>query len=188
MPPRSDQQTVSDQPQRNSGVAPLFWLCLFASAALYAPCALASRIVTWAELQQKYDRNQAELVDIQQQVRHLQRVADALEKDPAFAAQLARAELGAAPAGTRVITLPRELANDPRIPPAVQAIEKPRTPWYLPAMRRLAADSTLRRNLLLAAAGIFLFGFLVFRDGVFAAPHGVLRTIFGRYIRKEYER
>lgn len=182
MPDRPDNTAVADEPQRSS-VAPLFWLCLLVSAALYAPCALASRVVAWAELQQKHDRNQAELIGVQQQVQHLQRVADALEADPAFAAQLARVELGAAPAGTRVISLPPELANDPRDPPPAPAITPPRTPWYLPPMQRVAADGALRRNMLLTAAGVFLFGFLVFRDGAFAGPKGALRFVFGRYLR-----
>lgn len=182
MPPESDSTA---RPQRTSRVAPLFWLCLLVSAALYAPCALASRVVAWAELREKYDENQADLVGVQQQVQHLQRVANALEADPAFAAQLARVELGAAQPGTRVIALPAELANDPRIPPSVPAVEPPRTPWYLPLMQRVAADHALRRNLLCTAAGVFLFGFLVFRDGAFAAPNGALRAVFGRYLRDE---
>lgn len=181
--PAQQDNPAAEQPQRASRIAPLFWLCLIVSAALYAPCALASRVVAWAQLQQKHDRNQAELVAAQQQVQHLLRVADALEADPAFAAQLARVELGAAPAGTRVIALPAELANDPRIPPPAPAIAPPRSPWYLPLMQRIATDSSLRRNMLLTAAGVFLFGFLVFRDGAFATPKGALRVIFGRYLR-----
>jgi hypothetical protein len=186
MPARIDDAPIADEPQR-SVAAPLFWACLLFSVALYAPCVLAGRVVAWADLQQQYDRNQAELIGVQRQVRHLQRVADALEADPGFAAQLARVELGAAPAGARVIALPPELANDPRVPPPVEAIEPPRAPWYLSIMQRLAGDSALRRNLLLAAAGVFLFGFLVFRDGAFAAPRGLLRVVFGRYLRKETE-
>jgi hypothetical protein len=185
--PAQPDNPEAEQSQRASRVAPLFWLCLLVSAALYAPCALASRVVAWAELQQKHDRNQVELIAAQQQVQHLQRVGDALEADPAFAAQLARVELGAAPAGTRVIALPRELASDPRIPPPARAITPPRSPWYLPFMRRIASDSALRRNMLLTAAAVFLFGFLVFRDGAFAVPRGVLRTVFGRYLRDEKE-
>jgi hypothetical protein len=183
--PAQPDNPAADQSQRGSRIAPLFWVCLLISAALYAPCALASRVVAWAELQQRHDRNQAELIAAQQQVQHLQRVGDALEADPAFAAQLARVELGAAPAGTRVISLPPELANDPRIPPPASAVTPPRAPWYLPLMRRIASDGALRRNMLLTAAGVFLFGFLVFRDGVFAVPRGVLRTLFGRYLREE---
>lgn len=182
MPPPTD--TIG-QPQHASRAAPLFWLCLLGSAALYAPCALASRVVAWVEQRQKYERNQAELVGVQRQVQHLQRVAGALEADPEFAAQLARAELGGARVGTRVVELPAELAIDPRLPPPAQLIEVSAAPWYLPWLRRLAADESLRRRLLLASAGLFLFGFLVFRDGAFALPRGILRTVFGRYLRDE---
>ena len=87
--PAQPDNPAADQSQRSSRISPLFWVCLLISAALYAPCALASRVVAWAQLQQKHDRNQAELIAAQQEVQHLQRVGDALEADPVFAAQLA---------------------------------------------------------------------------------------------------
>lgn len=178
---------TTDQQRPDTAAAPLFWLCLVIAAALYAPCVLADRIVAWSELQRKHQSNQASLIAAQQQVLHLQRVADALESDPEFAAQLARADLGAAPDGATVIDLPPEFNHDPRRLPSAAAIEPPIDPWYLPPMRWIAADANLRRNLLLAAAGVFLFGFLVFREGAWSAPRGLLRTVFGRYIREEYE-
>lgn len=191
MPPPS---VTPGQPPRGS-TAPLFWACLAIAAVLYAPCVLAGRIVAWSDLQQKYLRNQADLVASQQHVQHLQRVASALETDPEFAAQVARTEFGAAPAGTQVIPLPAELNNDPRIPPPPTPAEPPDEPWYVPTLRLIAADPPLRRNLLIAAAAVFLFGFLVFRDrppvsaggGGPSPPHGIVRTLFGRYLRDNVE-
>jgi hypothetical protein len=184
-----------DPQQRGSPAAPLFWACLIIAAALYAPCALAGRIVAWSDLQRRYQHRQSELIAAQQQVQHLQRVADALQTDPAFAGQLARADLGAVPEGTTAIELPPELNRDPRIPPAAAAVEPPVDPWYLPLLRRIATDAALRRRLLLAAAGVFLFGFLVFRDppavstagGEPSPPRGIVRTVFGRYLRNDEE-
>lgn len=181
---RTTSAPDSDQPA-GAVAAPLFWACLIIAAALYAPCVLADRIVLWSELHRKHQSNQASLIAAQQQVQHLQRVADALESDPEFAAQLARADLGAAPDGATVIELPPELSRDPRRLPRATPIDPPFDPWYLPPMRWIAADASLRRNLLLAAAGVFLFGFLVFREGAWSAPRGLLRTVFGRYIREE---
>jgi cell division protein FtsB len=185
---RSAPANVEQEP--GSGAAPLFWVCLVVAAALYAPCVLAGRIVAWSDLQRSYQANQAALVAAQQQVQHLQRVADALESDPEFAKTLARAALKAAPEGTTVIDLPPELNRDPRLPQTAPALEPPVDPWYLPFLRRVAADAKLRRNLLLAAAGVFLFGFLVFRERTPGAatadqraPRGLLRTLFGRYLR-----
>lgn len=193
MPTRRPTPTAAETPESAAATAPLFWACLAIAAALYAPCVLAGRIVTWSDLQQKYLRNQAELVASQQQVQHLQRVARALETDPEFAAQVARTELGAAPADTQVIPLPAELNHDPRIPPAPLAAEPPAEPWYVPTLRLIAADPNLRRNLMIAAAAAFLFGFLVFRErppvsaggGGPSPPRGIVRTLFGRYIRDE---
>ena len=193
MPAQRPVPATEQEP--GSGAAPLFWVCLIVAAALYAPCVLAGRIVAWSELQQTYQHNQAMLIAEQQRVQHLQRVADALETDPAFAKRIARAELRAAQPGTTVIGLPPELNRDPRIPLAETAIAPPVEPWHLPFFRRIAADVKLRRNLLLAAAGVFLFGFLVFRERApsAAAPgqpaaHGLLRTVFRRYLRDEVRR
>ncbi|MFO1091894.1 MAG: hypothetical protein U0992_01085 [Planctomycetaceae bacterium] len=186
----------AEAPPRGSPTAPLFWICLLVAAGLYAPCVLAGRFVAWRELQYRHLRNQAELVGIQQDLRHLQRVADALEQDPEFAGRVARAELGAAPSRTRVIALPPELNGDPREPPARADIAPPKDDWYMPTLRRIAGDAALRRNLLCAAAGIFLLGFLLFRETTpktapaapLAARGGAWRTIFGRYLRDADER
>ncbi|MBL8851037.1 MAG: hypothetical protein JNG89_15265 [Planctomycetaceae bacterium] len=188
---------VPADPPRGSRAAPLFWACLLIAAALYAPCVLANRIVNWSDLQQKYLRNQANLLDAQQQVHHLQQVADALETDPEFAAQVARAELGAAPASmhSQAIALPQELSSDPRMPPGALLTELPREAWYIPALRTIASDAPLRRNLLIAAAAVFLFGFLVFRESPAAGdtntprtqPPRLARTLFGRYLRDSDE-
>lgn len=192
--PSQRSTSASEDTVRGSAAAPLFWVCLIVAAALYAPCVLADRIVAWSELQRKYERNQVELIASQRHVQQLQRVADALESDPAFARSIARADLGATPTGTTAIDLPEELNHDPRVLPAAAAIELPVDPWYLPLMRRIASDARLRRNLLLAAAGVFLFGFLVFREKAHtpaasangqSRPTGLLRTVFGRYIRDE---
>lgn len=187
---RSSPTSKSEPPARGASAAPLFWMCLIAAVALYAPCVLAGRFVAWWELQHRYLRNQGELVAAQHQIRHLQRVADALEQDPDFAAQVARAELGAAPSRTHVIPLPPELNSDPRIPPDPANVEPSAEAWYVPVLRRIAGDAALRRNLLCAAAGIFLLGFLAFREApqsvAHAATHssrrGARRTIFGRYL------
>ena len=171
-------------------VSLLFWLCLAIAVALYGACALAPRVVVWAELQRQSARNQAELVNLDQQVQQLARVAHALERDPTFAAELARVELDAArPGGTR-IPLPPSLGFDPRVPRAAAVVAEPLEPWYLPAARLVATDAKLRWKLLGFAAGLMLFAF-VFLQGdlsrlasIGATSRRVLRTVFGRYLRE----
>jgi hypothetical protein len=180
----------SDPSRQGSSAAPLFWICLLVAAGLYAPCVLAGRFVAWWDLQQRYLRNQAQLIAVQQQIQHLQRVSDALEHDPDFAGQVARAELGAVPSGTQVIALPAELNSDPRVLLARPEVEAPVEAWYMPVLRRISTDAALRRYLLSAAAGVFLLGFLCFREtarsgmppGASAPSRGVWRTILGRYL------
>lgn len=165
-----------------------FWPCLLAAAALYAPCVLASRVVVWTELRRDHAHRQAELVALQREVQHWQRIVDALQRDPEFAARLARAEFDAAPSGAVVFTPPAELAHDPRIPPAVDRPLPPDDPPYLPLLRRIAVDGPLRMRLLITSAALFLFGFLLLRDRTSPetpprAP--LLRRAVRRYLRAE---
>jgi cell division protein FtsB len=170
-------------------VSLLFWLCLGIAVGLYGACALAPRAVVWAELQAQSARNQTELVNLERQAQQLARVAHALERDPTFAAELARVELNAARSGRTRIPLPPSLGFDPRAPRTVKMVAVPFEPWYLPAARLLATDATLRWKLLGVAAGLMLFAF-VFLQGdlsrlasIGATSRRVLRTVFGRYLR-----
>ncbi len=169
-------------------VSLLFWFCLAVAAGLYAACVLAPRVVVWAELQAQSVRNQTELISLERQVQQLARVAHALERDPSFAAELARVELHAArPGGTR-IPLPPSLGFDPRAPRTVEVVAEPFEPWFLPAARLVATDATLRWKILGVAAALLLFAF-VFLPGdlsrlasLGATSRRVLRTVFGRYL------
>jgi hypothetical protein len=180
----------TDNAYRGGFVSLLFWLCLGIAVGLYAACALAPRVVIWAELQAQSARNQAGLVNLEHQVQQLARVTHALERDSSFAAELARVELDAArPGGTR-IPLPPSLGFDPRAPRTPEVVAEPFEPWYLPAARLVVTDARLRWKLLGIAAGLLLFAF-VFLQGdvsrlasVGATSRRVLRTVFGRYLRE----
>jgi cell division protein FtsB len=180
---------VQPDNSHNGGfVSLLFWFCLAVAAGLYAACALAPRGVVWAELRAQSDCNQAELANLERQLQQLTRIAHALERDPAFAAELARVDLGAARAGEARIPLPPSLGFDPRAPRMVEVVAGPFEPWYLPAARLLATDTKLRWKMLAIAAGLLLFAF-VFLSGdisrlasLGATSRRILRTVFGRYL------
>lgn len=176
--------TTDELTPRRTITSLLFWLCLFAAIGMYAVCALSARVVVWADLDREHRTRQAELIGRQREVRHLQRVADALETDPDFAARLARSELAASTPGAEVIPLPEELAYDPlatssEAPNAVIA-----DAWFVPLFRRVAADDVLRQRLWVGAATLLLFAFGVLHNG---ARRGLLRgagrTVFRRYVK-----
>lgn len=168
----------------------LFWLCLLNAAGLYAAIALSPRLVVWGDLQFESARRQVELVNLERQAQQLARVAAALERDPEFVAELARAELAIAKPGGTQIPLPPALGFNPRAPRAVEEVAEPTTPWYLPAARLAATDARLRWRMLGAASGLLLFAF-VFLQGdmsrlasVGATTRRVARVVFGRYSRE----
>lgn len=71
-----------------------FWCCLFSAAGLFAALALAPKLHTYRELRREYIGMQQKLVGKERQVDYLQKVADALEHDPEYAAELARIDFG----------------------------------------------------------------------------------------------
>lgn len=175
-----------DQLTPRSAIASLlFWLCLFAAVGAYGVCALSARVVAWADLDLEYRTRQAELIARQREVRHLQSVADALEKDPEFAERLAQSEFGTQTAGADVIPLPDELAYDP----LAKEIDAPQLAaadaWFVPVFRRVAADDQLRLRLWIGAAALLLFAFGVLHNGPRrACLRGAGRKIFGRYLKR----
>ncbi|REJ88069.1 MAG: hypothetical protein DWQ34_23370 [Planctomycetota bacterium] len=192
MPTRTaEHATPAPHPRGGTVVSLLFWGCLFASAILYSVWAHAPRFVEWTELNHKFQSNQAELGGLQSQLRHLQRVADALERNPDFAARVARSELDAVRPGAETIRLPQELGVDPRIPAETNVVPPPELPWYLPELRNAAENEVLRRRLVLLATCLVLVAFVFFNDGTLHllgslhSPGSFARRVFARYIRTD---
>jgi hypothetical protein len=162
----------------------LFWSCLFAAVGIYGVCALSARVVAWADLDREHRARQAELIDAQREVRHLQNVSDALERDPEFAERLARSELAMATPGAEVVALPHGLVYDPLATRADVPETAIADAWYLPVFRRVAADDALRLRLWAGAAGLLLLAFSALHNGArWGWLRGSGRRLFGRYIR-----
>lgn len=184
----SRDKTVEAPEQRGPVVALSFWLCLLVSAALYGLCALSPRIVEWATLRQRYLENQVELVGLQGQIKHLERVVDAMETDPEFAARLARSEFGGVVSNGDRVPLPTAIGYDPRAP---RTEERPRIaglPWYVPLLERVADDGGLRLRSLGAAAGLMLFAFLFLQDRslrILRIPRRLAARVASRYVVTE---
>ena len=97
-------------PTAPDGVRPLqsllFWCCLALSAAIFAAVFLAPRLRTYRGLAREYAVLEGELVASERQVDYLQKVADALSHDRAFAAELARVDFGPSGPEERIAVRP----------------------------------------------------------------------------------
>ncbi len=182
---------VPSDPPREPFVSALFWPCLATGIALGTAAALAPRVVVWSKLHQQYLDGQAELVVRQQQVQQLERVVHALERDPQFAAELARVELGAWAAGSERIALPAALGFDPRVSHSEPTVAVVRTPWYVPWAELVATNATLRVRLLVAAGALVVAAFVLLQGGVVDAVtesarsgRGIVRVLLRRYLRE----
>ena len=93
-------------PQAEPAFRPLaattFWVSLFGAAALFAALALAPKLRTYRELSRDYDMLQRQLVSTEHRTERLAKVADALEHDSQFAAELARVDFDAPGAEERI--------------------------------------------------------------------------------------
>lgn len=149
----------------------MFWLSLLSAAALYGGVALAPKLLTALNLEYRYATAQVRLVALERQVKYLEKVAQALEHDPGFAAELARLDLDAVRPGDERISVPADLHLPP--PPEVwrdlPVIQPPRC---LRLLEVLAGNMRLRMTLLVTAAVLVL--------GAFAWPHEPESLTLGR--------
>jgi cell division protein FtsB len=143
----------------------LFWLAVLAAAGMYALVALSPKVLAWHEERERWRSNQERLVRLERKVHYLKQVAQALESDPEFAAELARVELNASRPGDE--RLPVEgrlsLAAETKTESGKRESEQgtPDSAFRLPlsTLRDFADDARLRRWMLLAAAGLVVFAF-----------------------------
>jgi hypothetical protein len=138
-----------------------FWCSLFIAAGLFAVLALAPKLRTYRELSLEYDSLHRQLVCTERRTECLAKVADALEHDPDFAAELARVNFDAAGGDERIPVGPQlRLAawdSEPTI-----AAGHPSSPVALLdglLLNTLSDDRTVRVSLMAAAALLVLVSF-----------------------------
>ncbi|QDU38367.1 hypothetical protein Mal4_26940 [Maioricimonas rarisocia] len=148
-------------------VSVAFWLCLFLAAAMYACAAVAPRADEWSGLRRQSLEVRYQLVELQRTNRHLEKLCDELEHNPDFVAELARYDMDATRAGDGRLSVDPSLGFDPRVP--VAGPEPPAElfadPWYIPWLRRLADDTTLRRRWLGTITGLVFVAFTMLHEG-----------------------
>ncbi|MEZ6058457.1 MAG: hypothetical protein R3C01_17285 [Planctomycetaceae bacterium] len=142
-----------------------FWGTLVVASGLFAIVVLAPRVVAHASLEREFYTAHRELVTIQQEVRHLERVERALKEDPRFLAEVARQELDAGRSHDLLLSVGSELQFDARLPQLDDDLPEYVEPWYVHPLTALNADAALRQQLCLIAAGLLIFGFVLLHDG-----------------------
>lgn len=163
-----------------------FWTGLLTAAGLFAAVNLSPRLVTLLKLRDEQYANQTRLVSLEKQARQLERVVEALEHDPAFAAEMARLEFDALRPGEEVIAVDRTLALDARHAATAEPARQETRAWYLPAVELVATRRELRNTLLLTAAVLVIVAFTWLQEstaGQLETGVRVCRSVWGRYRR-----
>lgn len=164
-----------------------FWIALLIAALLFATVNLSPRLTTLLKLRDEHYANQLRLVALEKQARQLERVVEALEHDPAFAAEMARLEFDALRPGEEVISVDRKLALDARHAATVELERQATRAWYLPAVEIVATSQDLRNTLLLAAAVLVIVSFTWLQEstaGQIEAGGRALQGVWGRYRKR----
>jgi len=152
--------TNCDEQEQSWVRSVVFWLCLFAAAALYAVVYLSPKLLVRARLSSRHHDNHIQLVTLQQHCKHLETVQTALQSDPGFRAELARIEFDAVdPAEQRIpvgdgLTLNAIAAAPHKGPPGSTL------PWYTPVLEYLTETPRQGNCMLLVAAVLVMFGFV----------------------------
>lgn len=178
-------------PSDGWGTAFAFWGTLLAAGMLFAAVSFAPKLKRLADLDAEYAANQLRLVEMERQAIGLEKVVEALEHDPAFAAELARLEFAAGRSGEERITVPEELrlgagdgsrATKPVMPTGGR--------WAVPPalLGPAATHGGVRATLLAAAAALVLVAFLLLNERQAATVRAVVqktraaaRTLTARY-------
>ncbi len=156
---RPRRVTTKAEPSRTWIVSGLFWLALLTAGLLYGAVALSPRLAIQIELRQRYREGQIQLVQMEQQIAHLERVSQAIAQDTHFKEQLARVDFDAIRPGEEVLAVDPSTAVDARLAIERPTLARPSRPWYGPLVTLVAESPRLRRGLLLGSATLILFSF-----------------------------
>ncbi len=153
-----------------------------------------TKLRTYRELSRNYDRLEHQLVSTERRTESLAKVADALEHDPQFAAELARVDFDAPTKEERIAVGPQlSLSAWDSEPASAPADARPSPAAMLdgPLFSALADDHTVRLPLMAASSLLVLTAFVLCngrpakRDAAECAQErGGLRSWLSRRYRK----
>jgi hypothetical protein len=141
-----------------------FWGSLFAAAGLFAVLALAPKLRMYRELSRDYDRLEHQLIATERRTESLAKVADALEHDPQFAAELARVDFDSPRKEERIAVGPQlSLSVWDSEPASAAAGARPSPAALLDGhlLTTLSDDRTVRLPLMAASSLLVLAAFVL---------------------------
>jgi len=175
------------EPSRRTWTVSLwFWLCLLFAASLYGVVALTPGWSASLKMQDEYDRNQRQLVALEQRTGYLRQVVDALQTDPNFAAELARVDFDAAHPGDERIPVGPDLVLHASVPQPSTTIRIGSHTWLRRLLEMGAHNQAVRWAILGFSAVLVLFAFVLLPNPYrqpdrSATPIGWLARLKHRY-------
>lgn len=198
--PVADLQNPAESSTGSLLVSLSFWCSLMAASLMYAAVSLSPRLEEWLTARDQYASNAHRLHVLENEVDYLERVVDAMKKDPEFARRMSeQIQLSPSPVSESAFEPTTVAAPNGSLPPSasVSSMEQPRLPSAaLPGELRkwildLATSSELRRWLLSMAAGLTLLAFTLLNESgkaivlaVFGTITSVFRCVTSRYFRR----
>jgi hypothetical protein len=146
LPPAEPRNDVDDA-SVPVAVSLAFWLALLVAAGLYASVSLSPKLIEWNRTRQRYLENAARLITLERRADEAERLIARLRQNPQSASQVnLAAESSAIAGGGQQAT-------------AGTATGLLNQPLVSASLNRLAADTVLRRRLLLTAAVLTVLSF-----------------------------
>jgi hypothetical protein len=153
-----------DQAWRDGLSSVIFWICLFVAAGLYATVSLAPKLLTYLDLELDYRFNQWELVELDRQVSHLDKVIQAQTSDPAFIQEQVRSAFDVTRPDEQRIPVESHLRLNIEVAAPAARNAVPTWPWYAPLVAVVAQSHEIGTALLCTAAALVLFAFTFLYD------------------------
>lgn len=141
-----------------------FWACLLFATLLYAAVALSPKLLSYLELRQEQQKYHMQLVGVERQIQHLDRIVDALQHDAGFAKELLRIDFDASHHDEERIPVESNLKLPLKTGAAELDVAQPDLPWFAPLLHLLAYNTLVGNTLLFVAASMVIYAFACLHD------------------------
>lgn len=149
-----------------------YWIVFLSATAMYAILALAPVLSEHRKLlQAQFELNQQSELR-RTDIRHFQRVVDAIRTDPEFVERLADKEFSTVSVGRQKLHLGQELGYDARVPQQVFSSQRWQARWYDETLAKLATAGSFRSTWSFGTLTLFLFAFICLNDFFFSRAFG----------------
>ncbi len=161
-----------------------FWLCLFGAAALYGLVVLSPKLVRWSATAAEVEKNQQELLTLEEQVKYWDQLTHELETNRGFRESLNPTSNAVKPSTQGLIPVEGALKYD-HLASAVQtgSAVPPPTRWAS-LCRSIAESRTSQVVGLITAAGMLVFAFTSLLETTPRRRHGHFKRLRGRMSRR----